>query len=191
MGTLIAENIQTSTGGPLLGWTLLSTTVVSNDAEVDIINLSSSYAMYKFILIDFLPATDGAVLNSRTSTDNGVSFDDGGSNYSFVKHRIECRVTSPGHTVSGDNLASIFSISGNIGNGGNETCSYEITCFNPSSTEYTQFKWEGGRRQDTAFQWQESGAGTRLEAAAVDGVRFLMNTGNIVSGTLKVYGVRV
>ena len=194
MGTLLADTIQTTTGGPCLGWTLLSTTVASGDMTIEITDLTNEYAMYKFVWTGLAPATESTTkLFMRTDSDNGASFDAGTSDYAWSNHRISM-TGSPAHDPEGDNSDSEMQINGNdaLGTNANELMDIEITCFNPSGTEYTKFKWEGTYFDSAATPLGNHimGAGVRLSAADVDAVQFLYSTGNIEVGTLKVYGVR-
>ncbi len=190
MSTITANNVMKVDGSPVLGWTLLSTTVASGDATIDITGLTSDYFAYKFIWYAIQPATDDRDIWMRTSSDNGISWDSAGSDYAWAVHEVSM-ATSPIHIVGGDSADSEISVIDSCGSATNETNDYEITLFNPSGTEYTKFKWEGFTVISVAAAAEHvTGAGVRLEAAAVNGVRFLFETGNIAQGTLKVYGVR-
>ncbi len=195
MGTLLVDTIQSTSGGPFLGWTLLSTTVASGDATIDITDLTDEYAMYKFVWTGLAPATESTTkFFMRTDSDNGASFDAGASDYAWSNHRVSMLVSTPAHDPEGDDSDSEMQINGNdaLGTNANELMDVEITCFNPSGTEYTKFKWEGMYFDAGATPLGNHiiGAGIRLSAALVDAVQFLYSTGNIEVGTLKVYGVR-
>jgi len=184
MATIQTENLLGLDNKPLDGWTLLSTTVASSDSTIDIINLSSDYFMYKFIWYGVKPSTDGETFTIRTSSDNGGSWDSSSTHYAWVWHSI------PSHTLVGDNSDNEITITDNNGNSTNEASDWEITCFNPTGPEYTKFKWEGNQLDQSTDGNLIFGGGLRLESAAVDGVRFLFESGNIASGTLWVYGVK-
>ena len=192
MSTITANNVTRVDGGPVLGWALLSTTVASADATIDVTGLNSDYFMYKFVWYGVQPDTESTTkFHIRTSSDNGASFDAGVSDYAWGNHRVSM-TTSPAHDPEGDNADSEIQINGNdaLGTNANELMDLEITLFNPSATEYTKVKWEGTYFDAGVLGNHIVGAGVRLSAAAVDGVRFLYSTGNISVGTLKVYGVR-
>jgi len=150
--------------------------------------LSSDYYMYKFVWYGIQPVSD-ARFEMQTSSDNGVSFDSGASDYDYIAHQVTM-ATSPAHTVVGNDNATRIQFVEDAGNLANELIDLEITLFSPLRTEYTQIKFEGTSLDDTIVGTHIIGGGVRLEAAAVNGVRFFFNTGNIATGTLKVYGVR-
>lgn len=187
-----AEAIQSPSGSALGGWSLVASFVASSDATIDVIDLSSDF-VYKFFWYGTQPSTDERFLWIRTSTDNGASFDAGGSDYAWVNQRISFQ-TAPLHSVDGDNADSEinFNTTTSMGNLSTQVSDYEITCFNPSDTGYTKFKWEGSVNNGdiTPVRYLFTGAGVRLSAAAVNGVRFLYSTGNVLKGTLKVYAIK-
>ncbi len=197
--TLVTTNLTDPSGAALLGggWDFIETQVVSGSpATIDVINLSSDYFVYKFIWWGLQPTTDQVHFWIRTSSTNGSTWDGGGTNYAWVNHAVSME-TSPDHDVQGDNSDSRIEVVGDdsethfLGNDANEDTDWEFTLFNPSGTEYTKLKWEGlFVHQFSSVRFHSIGAGVRLEAAAVNGVRFLMSTGNIASGTLWVYGIK-
>jgi len=175
----------------MAAWELLSTTTASNDATIDITNLSSTHFVFKFIWYGLDPVTDGAEFFMRTDSDNGASFDAGTSDYGWVHHHVEMDPTTPAHAVTGDNADSEIQLFVNHGSAANELGDIEITLFNPSGTEFTKVKWKGLYFNSALSRYAHvMGAGVRLSAANVDAVRFLYSTGNINAGTLKVYGIK-
>ena len=66
-------------------WDQISSTAISSDATVDITSgLSSTYDEYRIVFESILPATDGAELRMRVSTDAGSTFKTGASDYSWA-----------------------------------------------------------------------------------------------------------
>jgi len=190
MSTITANNVTRVDGKPVLGWTLLSTTVASSDSTIDIINLSSDYFMYKFIWYGVEPSTDNIDFSARTSSDNGGDWDNATDDYEWCEHRISMNPTEA-HVLRGKTEDAEFEFLDNQGSGSNEKGDFEITLFNPSDTEFTKFKWEGIYFRSIDSRWQHIiSGGARVEAGVVNGVRFFYETGNIDTGTLKVYGVR-
>jgi len=192
MGTLLVDTLQNTSGGPLLGWTLLTETTASGESTIDVLGLTNEYAMYKFIWNGLQPTLDSSTdLWVRTDSDNGVSFDAGTSDYSWGVHRISFEFI-PDHVIQNDTSDSQIQINGDdsLGENPNELMDLELTLFNPSGTEYTKFKWETTYFENGKDGEHISGFGMRKSAADVDAVRFLYSAGNIAVGTLKVYGVR-
>ncbi len=193
MTIIRVDKVQDYSGGVKNAWEFLQTQVASGDTEIDVIDVIGSHVMYKFFWNFLQAATEsgGPVeMFMRTSTNNGGDWDAGSTDYAWAKHRVRGHSTTA-HTVDGDNAdTKIKVLSPLVGAVGDETSATEITLFNPSGTEYTKFKWENSYAdRDTGRMNIDSGAGMRLSAADVTGVRFYFNTGNINTGTLKVYGL--
>ena len=84
------------------------------------------------------------------------------------------------------------SLTTNIGNGNDESGCAEMYLFNPSSTTFVKhfitrsvYYDENGAGVRNAF-----GAGYRNTTSAVNAVKFQMDSGNMDSGTIKLYGIK-
>ncbi len=191
MSTITANNVTKVDGSPVLGWTLLSTTVASGDATIDITGLTSDYYMYKFFWYGVQPSDDATIFFvASTSTDNGSTFDAGGSDYEWANHEVSM-ATSPAHVVTGEEDNSAFAFHSVVsGNAANELSDFEITLFNPSATEYTKAVHSGLHISSTGVIRHTMGANARVDTTTVNAIQFKFTIGNIDLGTLKVYGVR-
>ena len=166
-------------------WDLLTTVTASNDTSIDITGLSSKHFAYKFVWAAIAHDSSGH-LRIRTDANNGVSFDEGVSDYAWAAHRVSMQ-TTPAIPVDGDDASDFIrtsffpQVSGEI----------IVTLFNPSGTEFTKMVWEGVHNFSTGSgRANVVGGGMRRSAALVDALQFFNSTGNIASGTLKVYGLR-
>ncbi len=173
-------------------WDLIETVIADADTTVDIINLSSTYFVYKFAWSDMQPGTTSTTLMMRTDANNGASFDAGTSDYAYANHRLAMDPTSPAHAVRGEDSFTSMEIQINLETGSNAHSSFELLLFNPSDTEYTKAVWAGTIRATIGSFWiHNTGAGIRLSAALVDAVRFFFSSSaTVLVGTLKVYGMK-
>ncbi len=171
----------TIAGGP--EWNKISTATASSSANIDF-TLSTSYRAFKIIFSNIIPATDGASLVLRTSTDGGSTFSSGASDYVIDRAYITGGTTS---TVTASQ--SYFLAAPAIGNSTNEQAGGEILIINPQSASYCRMLVRGQGNLDTGFPIYFYGGGARGSAGDVDAVRLLMSTGNISSGTLTLYGM--
>ena len=167
---------------------LIETQTASNDATIEFTTgINSTYASYEIRFTDVVGATNGAAIYMRTSSDGGSSFDSSSGNYEYSGWR-STGVTLEGIGTSSSNTTVITS--GNSNNAGFHA-SGVITLYNPSnSSVYTGFTaqsvfWDSG----TSTIRSVGIAGARQDAADVDAIQFLMATGNITSGTFKLYGI--
>ena len=169
-------------------WSLISTQTASNDATIVFTDLTSANFAYVFVIENLAPATDDVDLRVRTSTDNGVGYDAGASDYAY-----SVNVTTSGVT---DSTASSIILTGSIigsefgmGNASNEIGAFVIWLINPSSTNYTMLSAHGFYVDAGGTRENIVGGGMRKSAADVDAIQFSMDSGNISTGTFKLYGV--
>jgi len=170
---------------------LISTgTVLSGQATVSFTGLSSDYKKYVLEIINVVPVSN-ATLRILTSSDNGVSYDSGVSDYTFSNHGYHSstilnadytsdyiQVGEP--TVNVSNRAADGGISGTVG------------IIDPSSTStFCRFSWQVAYA-GTSIHSNASlnGSGARKSTSAVNAVRLQMSTGNMSSGVVKLYGVK-
>ena len=83
----ITENGALASSGGAGAWEYISTVTASNDSTVAFTGLSSSYKAYRVALIAVVPSSDNVDFYLRTSTNNGSSYDSGGSAYEWFFHR--------------------------------------------------------------------------------------------------------
>jgi len=174
-----------SSGG---AWTLISTGTASSSAQVDFTGLSSAYATYAVVFSAVVPATNGSELDLRTSTDGGSTYDAGSGNYVQANFYS---TQSVGATSFGSGSVTAISMSGGASNtathGG---ISGFIMIGQPSNanrclvTGQSSY-YSGGLTSHVLM----SISGARVAAADVDAIRFKMDSGNIASGTFKLYGI--
>ena len=190
-----ANGFETSTGGSMV---LIKTLTASSSSTLSFVDgssdvvLDNTYPVYLFKFINIHPASNDVNFN--------VNFRDGGSSYDATKtttnfhayHGEGAGDSSFGYST-GQDLAQSTSnlrISGNIGNENDESSSGELFLFNPSSTTFVKHfisNFQGSRYNEFSANWYV--AGYCNVTAAIDGVRFKMDSGNIDSGTFKMYGV--
>ena len=158
--------------------------------------LDDTYPIYQFEFINIHPATDGAKLT--------VGFRDGGTAYDATKTTT---MFSTYHQEddgesSGDRLA--YQASGDIaqgtgfqelnrstGNADDEATSGELSLFNPSSTTFVKhFIARTTAVHDGSASQDHHVAGYCNVTAAIDGVQFKFNSGNIDAGKIKLYGIK-
>ena len=174
--------------------TLLSTQTASASATISFTTgLDSTYSSYVFKFINIHPASNA---------DFTVNFRDGGTNYDATKTTTffhaqsnEAGDYSNFSYLSGNDVAQgtgSATVARKIGTGNDESCSGELTLFNPSSTTFVKhFISRAFAYQYIGAQYNSDnyGAGYCNVTAAIDGVQFSMSSGNIDEGIIKLYGV--
>ena len=182
-GNVLTSNGTTwaSSAPPVPGWVLLEAQTASNSATIDFdASIDSTYDRYVITFESVRPQTDGADLRMLTSTDGGSNYDSGAGNYQI--RRVDDSTTSNTFVE-----VSRFAIGNDTGESG--TCG-EVKLFNPAGTNYCQVSVEAFTIDTSAAPRLNIAGAFRQAAANVDAVRFYMNTGNIASGTFKLYGIK-
>jgi len=168
-----------------------SSTLSFVDGSNDVV-LDSTYPIYKFEFINAHPSTN----NSQFS----VNFRDGGSLFDATKTTTHFRAyhdesdtaTSLGYEGSLDLAQStgIQPISGNMSNDNDSGVSGELYLFNPSSTTFVKHFISKVNYQGSAYSINSYLAGYCNTTTSIDGVQFSYSSGNIDSGTIKLYGIK-
>jgi hypothetical protein len=189
-----AASIPSGALTPIKTLTASSSATLSFVHGTDGVVLDSTYPIYKFEFINIHPATD--------STEFSVGFRDGDTAYDAVKtttafvavHNEADSEAALNNRSGNEGLAQNTGfqvLNLNMGNGNDESLSGELTLFNPSSTTFvkhfiatTQYYQDG----DASLNYYI--AGYNNVTAAIDGVQFKMNSGNIDSGKIKLYGIK-
>jgi hypothetical protein len=175
-------------GAPTAGaLVLLEQHTAAASAQLDFTTaISATYDEYLIELVGVLPVTSGANLLCRVSTNGGSSYDSSANYYSAL---FIFSNTAAGGTVQQNAATSIqvfAAVENTVLPGGVHG---SIRMFNPGSTVIrTQFMLAlcASRTADAAF-----GSGMALWnlATAVNALRFFFSTGNIASGTIRIYGI--
>lgn len=171
------------------GSTLLASGTVSAAATLDIVLTSyTAFRGLRFILSGFLPATDGAQLYMRFSTDGGATYLSSGYNYATA-------IASDASAVSGagSGSAAQITMTGSIGSAATEGVNADIEILNQASTAFWPRVMHRSYYIDnvaTPGAWFITGGGSHESAIDVDAVRFLFSAGNIAAGNYAVYSIR-
>lgn len=172
------------------GWVYLASATASTSATLDFTSsINSTYNTYAFVLQNIAPDTDGVRLQIRTSTDAGSTWDSGASDYnsSVVYARSGASVSSTASSPGTEIWLSSTGTNG-LGNASDEDTSGIVYLHSPAAVAYCRLSWLLSATNNAANAMLLTGAGARITAADVDGVRFFMSSGNIASGTIRMYG---
>ena len=183
------------TSGLAGSMTLISTTTASSDATVTIASgINSTYKEYIIKYINVHPATD--------NQDFTVNFRDGSTAYDatktttfFTAHHGEDDSPATLQYSTGNDLAQstgVQNLAYAVTNDNDGSVSGTLHLFDPSSTTFIKHfianshaMVDDGGIQNTNFFV----AGYCNVTAAIDGVQFKFDSGNIDTGTFKLYGV--
>jgi hypothetical protein len=189
------QHMVMNAGATAPAWTsgsrvLLASKTASNSTALAFTEFNNAvYRWYEFELTHLIPATDGAFFLMRTSTNGGSSYDSGASDYAYGMAGTDSTSTTTDASNANASIILTHSTLG-VGNAANE---YGVSGFvkvmDPAATAYTEIQHTINFWKDNGTQARISGGGARLAAADVDAVQFRFSTGNITSGTIRMYGI--
>lgn len=167
----------------------VSSATASSSATIDFTGLSSTYAVYVVEMVSVVPAT-GSYLLMRTSSNNGSSYDTTGYLYSHLGTvstnagvNVDSSFGSIGHISVTNNQSTISTTASNSGQSG------LVYIIDPAASNYTQILISETHFTNATTVAQSHGSGVRSSTSPVNAVRFYMDSGNIASGTFRLYGI--
>lgn len=191
-GSMLLRRVGATSIGHTPGRQLLSAQTASASATIDFVLTKwlEIYDRFEVDIDDLLPATDSTDLWMRTSTNGGSSYDAGASDY----FTLWTRITSGASDAGGGAAAALtlFTSGTNLSNVAGETCSGTVRLYNPRATgklKVTATMISLTPNPANIFCKLEIG-GVRDTAADVDAIRFMISSGNIASGSFRLFGVR-
>ena len=173
--------------------TLLTTVTASSSSTVTFdSSINSTYNSYQIHIMQAHCSADNQILQ--------INFRDGSKAYDATKtttyfnamHKEDDSSTSLGYNADQDlaQATGFLNVSEALGADNDQCANVIIHLFNPSSTTFvkhfiarTTYVHQNDRSIDAFI------AGYCNTTAAIDGVQFKMDSGNIDSGTFKLYGV--
>ena len=170
-----------------------SATLSFVDGSSDVV-LDSTYPIYRFEFINIHPATDQVEFSFNFSTD-------GGSNYNVTKTSTFIEVfhfendanSGLGYASSHDLAQSTAfqKLTSNQGNLSDESGSGYLELFNPSSSVFVKhFISNMSSVYYLEYLGQDLSAGYGNTTNPINAVQFKFSSGNIDSGTIKLYGIK-
>ena len=163
---------------------LLSTTTASDSANISITsNIDSTYNTYMLDFVNIKAADNAQTLFMRMA--EGGSFVTA-SSYDYGFRRLQSNAASETQGAN-QNKIELFNV---YSNASNANLNGRMFLYSPSSSTfdtYVDFRLTG--QIDGDHQMTTVGGGRSERAGAVDGVQFLFTTGNISSGSIKLYGI--
>ena len=176
--------------------TLLQTQTASSSASISFTsNIDSTYPIYMFKFINIHPATDNAYFTFQGNASGGSGFNETMTTTVFYAYHNEAGNDTALSYIAGSDQAQGTGfqrlINDGIGNGNDESASGELTLFNPSSTTFIKnFLATTNNYWNSTYSMNSYTAGYFNTTLAIDEIQFKMSSGNIDSGTIKLYGIK-
>jgi hypothetical protein len=183
-------NSFTVAGSPLASsaMTLITTTTASASSSVDFTGLSATYKNYVVMITNCVLSVSNEYLAIRTSIDNGSTFVSAAASYAYRNMKSQqSAVSSVGSESSTYMGATVSFYTSNTANNGGINGS--ITIANPSNASATNMYGTFSSWESTTMGLITFSGVTISTSGAVNAVRFYPLSGNITSGTFKLYGI--
>jgi hypothetical protein len=170
-------------------WTLIATETASASANLNFTGFNSSlYRDYKLVLSNILPATLGDTVWLRTSSNGGSGYDNGASDYAWG---WAGGTTSAGANASVTGGSTRIELARAGSNAVNLGMSGVVNILSPATAQYCHINWQVTHYDSSDRFTFSQGGGIRASAADVDAVRLLCSSGNIASGVVRFYGLKI
>ena len=194
------SSVTSAASFPAGAMTLIKTITASSDSTISFVDgssdvvLDSTYPIYMFTFNNIHPATNGVHFSFQGNAAGGSGFDETiTSTAFFAQHREDDSSTSLDYRGD-DDLAQSTSfqrLSESLGNANDESLSGTLQIFNPSSTTFVKHfiaTINYIHQSDRSYNFYI--AGYFNTASAIDEIQFKMSSGNVDSGTIKLYGIK-
>jgi len=180
--------------------TLIKTLTASSSSTLSFVHGSSdvvldgTYPIYLFKFINIHPATDDANFFMK-GRDGSTDYDATATSTFFIAHQREDDGGAGMQYQTGSDVAQAnggVRIAEGVGNENDQCESGELYLFNPSSTTFVKHFISIFSRQypGNDSMVNDFCSGYFNVTAAIDAIQFSMNSGNIDSGTIKLYGIK-
>ena len=194
-GTTLLDAGALDSGVATGSMTLISTQTASSSATVSFTSgIDSTYKEYIFKCINIHPATNEQNFTFQADTGTNTNYNQAITSTFFRAYNQEdSGGTALGYLTSRDQAqgTSFQPLTVTIGNGNDECTNGTIHLFDPSNTTFVKhfvsrfIDYEGGNQAVDNYC-----AGYFNTTTAITRVQFKFASGNIDSGTIKLYGVK-
>ena len=180
---------------------LIKTLTASNSGTLSFVHgasdvvLNNTYPIYMFKFINIHPASH-TEFTFNTSIDSGSNYNVAKTTTTTSAYHGENDASGPTYYYIDEDLAQgtgVARISGDIYTDNDSSMSGEMFLFSPSSTTFVKHFISDTQRMDysgAGYSNQWKCAGYTNTTSAVNAIQFSMVTGNIASGTIKLYGIK-
>ena len=170
---------------------LLATGVASASASLEF-TLPTAYKQVTFGFYNIAPATDAAYFQFQVNASGQTGFNEVITSTYFRAEHSEGGVSSLSYDAGNDQAqgTAYQYLTAGMGNGSDECGAGVLHLFNPSSTTYVKHFYSTAQYYHLSnYSINSFPAGYINVTAAITEIDFKMSSGNIASGTIKMWGV--
>ena len=180
--------------GAVRNLVLLQTLTASSSATLSFTSgIDDTYQSYVFKFINMHPATNNVYFSFQCSIDSGSNYNVAVTSTWFAAYHNEndggAAIEYGADNDQAQGTAFQY-LSQTTGNENDESCAGELELFDPSSTTFVKhFNARTDNYISNDVQMDAHIAGYFNNTSAIDAIQFKFSSGNIDSGTIKMYGV--
>ena len=180
--------------GAVRNLVLLQTLTASSSANLSFTSgVDDTYQSYVFKFINIHPATNNVYFSFQCSIDSGSNYNVALTSTWFAAYHNEndggAAIEYGADNDQAQGTAFQY-LSQTTGNENDESCAGELELFDPSSTTFVKhFSARTDNYISNDVQMDAHIAGYFNNTSAIDAIQFKFSSGNIDSGTIKMYGV--
>jgi hypothetical protein len=173
---------------------LITSSTASSSSSIDFTSsIGSTYDYYEVEIINLVPATDNVDLYLRISTDTGSTWKSGVSDYAFSGYAMQsgsATVETEADNSEAFILCNCRTTNTDIGSASTDSYNALVVFAQPDDTGTYFTSRIDFWNNSSAVMVEGAMCGSYLTAGAIDGVRFIMSSGNITSGEFNLYGIK-
>jgi len=170
-----------------------SSTIQFQDGSSSVV-LDNTYPIYLFKIYNMHPSVDNHIFEFQANASGGSGYDETITSTSFRSYHTESGSSAVLEYTANDDLAQSTDhchLANGVGNANDEGLSGELYLFNPSSTTFVKHFMARCIFYEAANMVVDHyTSGYINTTSAIDEIQFKMASGNIDSGTFKLYGIK-
>ena len=194
-GTTLLDAGSLDSGVATGSMTLISTQTASNSATVSFTSgIDSTYKEYIFKFINVHPATNSTMFTFQVDTGSNTNYNQTITSclWNAAHSEADTETIFGYQTTLDQSQGTAFQkLANNTGNENDESLSGTLTIFDPSNTTFTKlFQSRVNELHNENYSFDTYCAGYVNTTTAITRAQFKFASGNIDSGTIKLYGVK-
>ena len=194
------SSVTSAASAPAGAMTLIKTLTASSSSTLSFVDgssdvvLDNTYPIYVFKFINIHPSADGEYFQFQANASGGSGYNETLTTTQFrSQHGEDGSGGAVGYQTNGDTAqgTGFQTLGRTVGNGNDECISGELYLFGISSTTFIKhFFANSNTYHQSDYSQNAYTAGYFNTSSAIDEFQFKMASGNIDSGTIKLYGIK-
>lgn len=180
-----ASGVKWASAGSADSLEFVASATASASASLDFTGyMYSEWPHYLLVFTDLIPATDNVNFWLRTGTSS--TYSTGASDYAYSVLSMVAGSSLTGANSTGSSRIELGALTGNASN---EGVSGNVWINTVSSSQQKHIWFDTVGSNSVGYSYRTAGAGRRNSTSSIDSIQILCSSGNIASGTARLYRV--